>query len=446
MEEDIKNIQLPFFDETIFRKQLENIVQASEKAQEIIDYKSAHDDEILRSIDIVEKFLRKQHRLCYGGQAINAHLPKKYKFYNPEYSIPDYDFFTPNQDDDIRILSRDLRKAGFIEIAAREGMHEGTIKIYVNYVPVADITSIDPKLYSLLSKREFLKDGISYMDVNTLRMLMYLELSRPRGQVSRWEKVYTRLALLNELVPNKTKQCTKRILKTHMTQDEVRVIMDYIVKEKRIFAGADVVGIYKGSLHGKRKANWILRTTKPIYYYSPDIDKDTNHFRHELRHMSPDTKLKLTHIQAIGGDLISQMSVFSRNDYPILIIISQNACNAYYNIPLRFDHILRVGTLDTLITLYFSMALLNYRFEAFEALECLAQELIEISMRARAKPEEFPFAFISLDCSGHQKNISSLIREKVKRITVARKRKLQDLIQESPRKNRTLHNKDHSFL
>lgn len=130
-------------------------------------------------------------------------LPEKYKFYDPEYSIPDYDFFTPTPDSDISLIIRDLRKAGFVDISAREGMHEGTTKIYVEYVPVADITVIDPSLYRILSKREFRSDGISYLDVNTLRMLMYLEISRPRGEVRRWEKVFERLLLLNTFLPPK---------------------------------------------------------------------------------------------------------------------------------------------------------------------------------------------------------------------------------------------------
>ena len=195
------SIHSDLFDRKTFQEQLERIAKASEVAQERVDYTSAHNDHIVRAIEVVEDFLRKKHRLCYGGQAINAHLPAKYKFYDPETSIPDYDFFTPQQEQDIAVLVKDLRKAGFTEISAREGMHEGTIKIYVDYIPVADMTAIDPRLYRILSKREFRYDGISYLDGNTLRMLMYLELSRPRGEVSRWEKVYERLALFNEFVP-----------------------------------------------------------------------------------------------------------------------------------------------------------------------------------------------------------------------------------------------------
>jgi hypothetical protein len=443
MEDNPVIIQSPFFDERLYKEQIERISNAATKAQEIIDYTTAHDEDILRAIDIVEQFLRKKHRLCYGGQAINAHLPKRYKIYDPEYSIPDYDFFTPAQEEDIRVLTKDLRKAGFTEISAREGMHKGTKKIYVNFIPVADMTAIDSKLYKLLSEREFRQDGISYLDANTLRMLMYLELSRPRGEVSRWEKVYERLLLLNEFVPVHLEGCKKKSKKDILHEDEVRAIMDYTIREKRIFAGADLLGMYKGALAGKRKANWLLRTRRPIYIFTNDLEKDSDHFRYELKHLTPEESLRIHKIQAMGGDLIPTMTVFTRNDYPILILVSQNACHSYYNIPLKYGNNLRVATLDTLITLYFSLALLKYKFVDIDALECLAQELVEISYRARQKPDEFPFPFISLDCSGHQKRISSLIREKVQRITQERKNRLENSIAgKNSRLRRTVRNRN----
>jgi hypothetical protein len=108
MESEIEETRInsEFFDKRKFLKQLDIIKQASELAQAKIDYTATHDDNIIKAIDVIEDFLRKKHRLCYGGQAINAHLPSKYKFYNPEFSIPDYDFFTPNQNADATFQGR----------------------------------------------------------------------------------------------------------------------------------------------------------------------------------------------------------------------------------------------------------------------------------------------------------------------------------------------------
>ena len=52
--------------------------------------------------------------------------------------------------------------------------------------------------------------GILYAPPNLLRMGMFLELSRPAGDVSRWEKVLKRLTLLNKNYPLVGKQCADR--------------------------------------------------------------------------------------------------------------------------------------------------------------------------------------------------------------------------------------------
>ena len=435
MEDILTTIQSPTFEKEHFKKQFEIIEKAAEEAQRKMDYRSAHDSEVLRSIEIVEAFLRKSGRLCYGGQAINIHLPKKYQFYDPNYGIPDYDFFTKDQDSDIKELTDMFLKAGFDEISSREGMHAGTKKLYVNFVPVADITQIDERLYNLLKDREFKDRGISYMDADTLRMLMYLELSRPAGQVERWSKVYERLLLLNTF--DRTHLCKEHLAKHLMSSKEVDNIMDFIVREKRVFAGADLKGLYKGSF-GKKdvKGSWIMRTKQPILFFSPDLMNDTKHLVYELQHSSKEQTF-ISKVEGAGGDLIPPMTIFMRKDQPFLIIVAESACHAYYNIPLKDGKYLKAATLDTLITLYFALHLLKYKFKSMRSLGCLASELVEISHRARNKPELFPFPFISLKCSGHQSSLPSLIRSKVRRIRtekmkVAKRRKTVKQMNKGP--------------
>ena len=417
MEDRIETIKSPHFEKDKFKAQLERLTQISEDAKQKIDFESAHNPDVLRSIEVVEAFLRKRHRLCYGGQAINAHLPQKHKFYDPKYNVPDYDFFTPDQKGDIQELVQDLRAAGFAEISDREGMHEGTTKLYVNYIPVADLTVIDDRLYEMLSERAFKHNGISYMDANTLRQLMYLELSRPKGEVDRWPKVYERLLLLNEFSP--AKHCApyqKRFPRGLLLPKEVDAIMDFIIQEQRVFAGADLNGFYKHSFGSKHpSAKWLLEARQPIFFYSPDVQADSKHFIYELQHTSS-KKTYITKVEAQAGDLIPNMTIFLRNNIPFLIIMSETACHSFYNVPIRDNKILRVATIDTLITIFFALGLLKYKFMSLKAMECLANELVEISYRARNKPELFPFPYVSLICSGHQKGLPSLIREKVKRI------------------------------
>jgi hypothetical protein len=55
------------------------------------------------------------------------------------------------------------------------------------------------------------------------------------------------------------------------------------------------------------------------------------------------------------------------------------------------------------------------------SMECLANKLVDISIKARRDVDKFPFPFISIKCAGHQTSLPSLIREKVRRITLKKK-------------------------
>lgn len=426
---------LQYLDKNDLEKQVKLIKQASEVAQSKIDFASAHDDHIIRAIEIIESFLRKKHRICYGGQAINAHLPNKYKFYDPEYSIPDYDFFSPDQDNDIRMIINDLRKAGFEEISAREGMHEGTVKIYVDYTPIADITQIHPTLYRILSKREYRVDGISYMDANTLRMLMYLELSRPRGEVERWTKVYERLLLFNEFASKKSCQTSRNTHKTPLNEEEVEIIIEFIVANKRIFAGADLVEFYRQTLKtNKKHLDWIVKSHKPIIFYSSDPEKDAKEIITELNFRnriieSETNKKRLSYKIRIhsskGAEILPALHVISRGRDQLIFIIHQTACHSYFNVPIyslknKHNPVLRIASMDTLITLYFSLGLIQSKWLNMGSMECLASQLVQLNMKARKQADHYVFPFISLLCSGHQTSLASLIRSKVQRITSKR--------------------------
>jgi hypothetical protein len=426
MESEIEQtfIDSEFFDGKQFQQQIDIIKKASEVAQAKVDYVSAHDDNVLRAIEVVEDFLRKRHRLCYGGQAINAHLPSKYKFYDPNTTVPDYDFFTPQQQTDIVQLVKDLRKAGFQEISVREGMHEGTIKIYVDFVPVADMTAIDPKLYRILSHREYKVDGISYLDANSLRMLMYLELSRPRGEIGRWSKVYERLALLNEFVPVKSCKLPSNPFHGTMNQDQSKFVLNYIMNKKRIFAGADLLHFYEQSLSSKkRNTTWVLRNKKPIVFFSNDSENDAKQIRTEfnlLRTYDPSEKptpYTIKTLSSKGVDILPSMKVICQGTKAVVFIIDQTACHSYFHVSLSGGKILRIASMDTLITLYFSLGLIQSTFFDIGSMECLANQLVEISIKARNKPDDFAFPFISIQCVGHQTTLPSLIRAKVKRLT-----------------------------
>lgn len=432
MEDQLSSRSLFSHKRSSFAEQIQRIKKAAELAQQKIDYTIAHNEHILQAVDVVEAFLRKKHRLCYGGQAINAHLPNKYKFYDPERTIPDYDFFTPQPEQDIRVLVQDLKRAGFQEISAREGMHEGTVKIYVDYVPVADITAIDPALYRILSKRELRVDGISYMDSSSLRMMMYLELSRPRGEVERWPKVYERLLLLNTFATHKP--CQPSPITHGLSTSQVEFVLQWIIQKHRVFAGLDLVQIYHQGLRRRSKRmDWLVHTRKPILFYSPTPEEDMEEIREGLLALpasseKPSYRIR-TESRAGSGELLPTLTVLYQEKQPLLFIVQQTACHSYFQLPLRSSKAttLRIASVDTLITLYFSLALMDAKHLEMRSMECLARQLIDLSIQMRSRPKDSPFPFISLNCVGHQMTLTSLIRAKVRRMT-ERKARLKTVL------------------
>ena len=232
MEEDLRYSK----ESPVVLRVKRRLTAAIDKASERIKYETAHNSELIRALTVVEHFLKAKKRVCYGGTAMNAILPPAKRFYDPELDLPDYDFFTPEIDEDIEDLVALLRKSGFKEIYHKTGIHEGTKKILVNFTPIADITYISKPIYEVFLKRSIVRDGVHHTDPEILRMMMYLEISRPKGQVERWEKVYERLRLINSIFPpakrlGYTRKQGGRIKYAVLPPEMKSAIFDYCIAE-----------------------------------------------------------------------------------------------------------------------------------------------------------------------------------------------------------------------
>ena len=125
---------------------------AVDKAEERQGKKNVNSPEVKNIIGIVETFLKKKELICYGGTAINNILPKQDQFYNKDVEIPDYDFYSHNALHDAKELADIYNSNGFQEVEAKAGQHHGTYKVFVNFIPVADITYIPKELFNSIKK------------------------------------------------------------------------------------------------------------------------------------------------------------------------------------------------------------------------------------------------------------------------------------------------------
>jgi len=426
MEEDIQ-----FHSDTALknpRDVKERLELAIDKASKRLKYEAAHDKEIINALKIVEDFIKRKKRVCYGGTAMNAILPASEKFYNLELDLPDYDFYTPDIESDVKELVDVLNAAGFKDVYHKIGIHDGTKKVLVNYIPIADITLIEPELFAILFRRSVVKEGVHYTDENILRMMMYLELSRPKGMVDRWGKVFERLQLINKFFP--IRGCTKSLpLPEHIPLATRKAIIDYIIKWKRVLCNGSTVQLYKYGIYRHNAVFRIQEGGAPVFT-SPDPKLDTLTLKKSLG----DNIILRRH--PARGEIIPERIEIVQDDKTICVVIQELACHSYNVFPTSDGRKIYIGSLEFLITLYLSLSIFTVNAEDIlgKSILCQVSAFIKL-LNANYKAKKSQFTPFALECRGHQTRYASLLREKVKR-TQKEKDAMIRSVRRTMRKNR----------
>jgi hypothetical protein len=392
------------------------ILRASvDKAEERSGRSVANSGEVKKIINIVENFIRRKKVICYGGTAINNILPKADQFYNTEVEIPDYDFFSPNALSDSKELTDDYVKAGFLEVEAKSGQHKGTYKVFVNFIPVADITFLHKELYKSVRKEAIKVDGILYAPPNYLRMSMYLELSRPAGDVSRWEKVLKRLTLLNKNYPLKSKHCDDiEVFQREMINKEDEDKIFEITKNSFINQGVVFFGGYAISLYLQYMPRHLHKKLEKI----PDFDvlsEDPKKTAEILRERLKDAGYKTVKIikrKEIGEIVAPHYQIMIGAD-TIAFIYKPIACHSYNVITVDGDKV-KIATIDTMLSFYLAFLYSDRNYYDSERIVCMAQFLFEVQQKNRLQQKGLLKRF-SINCYGHQETVEEMRAEKAEK-------------------------------
>jgi len=371
-------------------------------------------------ISIVEKFLVKTQRVCYGGTAINNILPEEEQFYDKSVELPDYDFFSPEPLKDAKDLADIYYASGFSEVEAKAGMHAGTFKVFVNFIPVADISFIPKELYNKIHKKAIIKAGIYYSPPDYLRMLMYLELSRPQGDASRWEKVLKRLTLLNKIYPMRGKDCDfmeiqrmfdpEKKMSSDLEKKVFYIVRDSLISQKVVFFGAMANKMY-------------LRDIKKFRHkkLAPIPDFDALAYNPETTAGIVKTQLKNEGIKNVTikkhdgiGEIIASHYDIRVNGETVAFIYEPLACHSY-NIVSKGGHKIRIATLDTMLSFYLAFLYVHRPYYDPQRILCMSHYLFKVQQRHRLEQKGILKRF-SIDCYGDEKHTKEKVRaEKTKR-------------------------------
>ena len=419
--------------------------------------------EIKKIISIVENFLRIHKQVCYGGTAINNILPLEDQFYDKSFELPDYDFFSKTPLRDAKKLADLYYKEGFTEVEAKVGIHPGTFKVFVNFIPVADITYLAPPIFKKISKHAIRVAGIKYSPPNFLRMLMYLELSRPDGDVSRWEKVLKRLTLLNKHYPLRGKSCdeeeiqrlfqygSQHVIEKNKTikhkknkknktqkkpkknkkqkggerkhetyheeeeflnnlQDRLFVIVrNTLIAQGCVFFGAMANRMYLQDLNefkGKK-----VPKVPDFDVLSTDPETTTRILKERLEDAGI-KNIKIKKHKGIGETLPVHYEV-SIGPESFVFIYEPIACHSYNTIDVD-NRKIRIATLDTMLSLYLAFIYTNKPYYQVNRILCMSQYLFKVQQKNRLKQKGLLKRF-SIDCYGEQTTLEKMRAEKIEK-------------------------------
>ena len=386
---------------------------AVDSAQEKIGRRVIASPQIKKIIEIVEFFLKKKSLICYGGTAINNILPESSQFYNKDVEIPDYDFFSPNAMDDAIELADLYYSKGYKEVESKAGQHHGTFKVYVDFISIADITSIPKELFKSIKMDSISIGGILYCPPNYLRMSMYLELSRPAGDTSRWEKVMKRLSLLNEHYPLTSKQCSQVDFQREMEKTNQEEEIYEVVKQTFRNQGCVFFGGYAISMYAKYMPDNLRNTLERI----PDFDVLSN---------DPEvvTEIVKRQLNEIGiknvtiikrdpvGEVIPEHYEIRVGKDTIAFVYNPIGCHSY-NIIGTGHYQTKIATIDTMLSFYLAFLYANRPYYDTDRIICMSKYLFDVQQKNRLKQKGLLRRF-SITCYGHQSSIEEIRGDKAK--------------------------------
>ena len=363
-----------------------------EEAENRIHYDEAHNPRIQKIIQIVREFIEKRRVLCYGGTAINNLLPKEDQFYDPNFDIPDYDFYSEQPQVHAMELADIFYARGFQNIEVKPGSHLMTFKVFVEFTGIADITYLDPAIFKRLWKEDVVKEKIHYVSPNFLRMSMYLELSRPRGDVSRWQKVYGRLMRLNKHYPvgcgeHKSKEVTT-------ITDGERQGIERILQTKPVI----LLGLHAANLHSHKVSNvWEvpidILATPEIYESTVKVFTEAFASHHVSPHPHP----------AYAELLPEHTDIEGKNGFIYCRIFKTTACSSYHQ--LRSG--MKVASIPTLLQFFFAFVYADAHFvEGYDQnrIICICQRLMDLAASTKRRYK----LLTPLDCLGHQETLTEI--------------------------------------
>ena len=263
-----------------------NIGQIQDDA--MLTYKTNYEPTLVESKSVYKyilEFIKLKKRIIYGGWAQNELIKSKNKdegFYK-ELDTPDVEFYSYEPIKDAIELADFLKSKIKTSVSVGGGIHEGTYKIFVNYVNYCDISYLAKNICDKCLKLEI--NGLVY----THPMFLYIDIFRvftdPLTSFWRLEKSFNRFIKLYRYYPIKEPTNTSFIIKKTDNEIISKIRKNIIHNSKLIVIGKYAYNYYIQKVNGKKI---------DIDYYeliSINFSDDTKHIYNKLQKLFPNNKI-----------------------------------------------------------------------------------------------------------------------------------------------------------
>lgn len=398
------------------QKELDLLRKAIDQGTKQIGKLLVQSDDVKKIINILENFIRTNKTLCYGGTAINDILPEQDKFYNRSIEIPDYDFFSPFALEYSKKLADIYYKEGFIEVETKSGTHIGTYKVYVNFLPIADITYLEPELFNSLMKNSIKINAINYCPPNFLRMAIYKELSHPMGDISRWEKILKRLIILNKNYPLKGHNCHKsNFQRKYEGNIEDRnkiynIVRKSVINQDLVFFGGYALSLYSKYMPYNKKKQ--IQQIPDFDILSNDPLLSCNIIKQQLEYEGYN-EVFIEKKKNIGEFVDEHYEISVKNNKIIDVIATiykTNGCYSYNSIFINKEKI-NIATIDTILSFYLIFIYANRPYYDINRLICMSEYLFKVQLHNRLEQKGLLKRF-TIKCYGKEKTKEDIRAEK----------------------------------
>jgi hypothetical protein len=164
--------------------------------------------QIETALGLVKEFIINNNLILVGGLAIHMALELKGKYLYENYVVPDYDAITPTPIEHAYALAKLISAAGLPNVSAIPARHMTTMRVRVDFEPVADFTFCPPVIFktirTLYGTDKMLIRHPDYQRLELHRAIALLYENTPQETLTfRAVKDMKRFDLISEVFPMK---------------------------------------------------------------------------------------------------------------------------------------------------------------------------------------------------------------------------------------------------